>query len=69
MSFGIIILLIGVLFLLNNLGLIVITASVWNIIWPCILIAIGLSLSFGRRYRWEAKIRKKFGGETNDKSE
>jgi hypothetical protein len=47
---GIIILVIGLAFLLQNLGLI--TGNFWNILWPLILIAIGLSLLFRRRYWW-----------------
>lgn len=47
MTFGIILLIIGVVFLLKNLGLI--SGGVWNIIWPCLLIAIGLRFLFKRK--------------------
>lgn len=42
MFFGIVVLAIGVVFLLQNLGFI--SSGVWGIIWPCILIAMGLSM-------------------------
>ncbi len=44
---------LGVLFLLNNLGLTAV--SVWDVLfhlWPLILIAIGLDLLIGRRSVW-----------------
>lgn len=44
MFFGLIIVLIGVIFLLQNLG--VITGDAWNYIWPAIIILIGLSMLF-----------------------
>lgn len=44
MFFGLIIVLIGVVFLLQNLG--VITGDAWNYIWPVIIILIGLSMLF-----------------------
>ncbi len=47
---GIFLVLIGLVWLLNRLG--VITAEVANLIWPIILIAIGLSLVFKRRWHW-----------------
>lgn len=40
--FGLILILLGVVFLLKNLG--IITGDVWNIIWPSILIIFGLYL-------------------------
>lgn len=45
---GLVILIIGVLFLLENLG--VITSGVWSIFWPLLLIAIGLWLIFKRKH-------------------
>jgi len=40
--FGLLLILLGVVFLLKNLG--IITGDVWNIIWPSILIIFGLYL-------------------------
>lgn len=42
MKFGITLTLLGTVFLLDNLG--IIPAVDWSIIWPIILIAVGLSL-------------------------
>lgn len=42
MIFGIALVVIGVVFLLQNLGYI--SASAWGIIWPVIIIAVGLSM-------------------------
>jgi predicted permease len=62
---GIILIIIGVGFLLQNLGYI--SGGVWNIIWPVILIVLGLSLIFrrpragffwGERFGWEEKKLK-----------
>lgn len=50
MLFGIIILVIGVIFLLQNLGLF--TASIWAIFWPVLLIVIGLAVIFRRKHCW-----------------
>jgi len=50
MTIGIIIIIIGVVFLLKNLG--VISIAVWNIIWPCILIVIGVRLLFRHQPWW-----------------
>ncbi len=50
MLFGIIVLLLGVVFLLQNLG--VLTASVWAIFWPALLILFGLSVMFRRKHCW-----------------
>lgn len=47
---GIIILIIGLAFLLQNLGLI--TGSVWGIFWPILLIIIGLALISRRKHCW-----------------
>jgi len=51
MFFGITILGLGVLFLLRNLG--IITEFSWSIIWPILLIAVGLSAMFKKRKIWE----------------
>ena len=42
MVFGLILILLGALFLLQNLG--ILTQDVWEIFWPIVIIAIGLSL-------------------------
>lgn len=39
---GIILVVVGAVFLLSNLG--IISSSAWGIIWPLILIAIGLGV-------------------------
>ena len=43
---GIIIILIGVIFLLKNLGII---TGVGNVLWPVLIIVFGLSLIFKKR--------------------
>ncbi|MEW6456291.1 MAG: DUF5668 domain-containing protein [Acidobacteriota bacterium] len=47
---GIFLVIIGAVFLLQNLGYI--SGSAWKIIWPLILIALGLSILFRRRHFW-----------------
>ena len=42
MIFGIALVVVGAVFLLQNLGYI--SASAWGIIWPVIIIAVGLSM-------------------------
>ncbi len=44
MFFGVLILVIGVVFLLKNLGYI--GGSVWDIVWPSIIIIAGLAMVF-----------------------
>jgi len=54
MFLGLAIILIGAVFLLNSLG--VISGDTWNIIWPSLLILIGLSIFFKdirREGRWK----------------
>jgi len=50
MLFGIIVLVIGVMFLLQSTG--VIAGSVWAIFWPILLIIIGLAIIFRRKHCW-----------------
>jgi len=52
MVIGLIIIAVGVIALLVNLG--VLSGSVWEYAWPAILIIIGLSFLLGRfrRRRW-----------------
>jgi hypothetical protein len=47
---GVVILIIGVLILLSNLGLI--TGSIWGFFWPLLLVAVGLVLIFKRKSCW-----------------
>jgi hypothetical protein len=50
--FGVLILIIGLFFLLKNLGLI--TGHLWSILWPLLIIAIGLKLLFRKKHNyWE----------------
>lgn len=49
MFISLLLIIIGVVFLLKNLGLI--TGSTWEIIWPLILIAFGLWLLFKHHRR------------------
>ena len=49
MSFGLIILAIGVVALLVKLG--IITGSIWGYTWPVVLIIIGLSFILGRFWK------------------
>jgi hypothetical protein len=64
MVFGIILAVIGVLLLLQNLGFI--RGDIWQIVLPCVFIAIGLSIAFKRKHtccgndKIEEKM-KKFG--------
>jgi len=54
MFFGLIVLIVGVVFLLKNVD--VIGGEIWTIIWPCLIIALGLSILFKRKKnekRWE----------------
>ncbi len=42
MFLGIAVIVIGLVFLLQSLG--IISGSVWSVIWPCILILIGVGI-------------------------
>lgn len=48
MFMGLIVLLIGLIFLLKNLG--IITTGFWTIFWPVIVILIGINMLLGRRW-------------------
>jgi len=57
MIFGLILLIIGVVFLLQNLGYI--SGAAWSIIWPAVLIVIGLGIILKRKDRgffWEERF-------------
>ena len=47
MFFGAVVLLIGIILLLDKLG--IITGSFWGYFWPILLIMAGLAIIFGRR--------------------
>lgn len=47
---GFLFIIIGIIFLLKNLGLI--SGSVWDILWPALLIAAGLNVIIRRRSPW-----------------
>lgn len=47
MKIGIILIVIGVVFLLNNLG--IINGITWGIFWPVILILVGIGMLSGKR--------------------
>lgn len=42
MWFGIVLIVVGVVFLLQNLGYV--TGEVWNVVWPAFIILIGISM-------------------------
>lgn len=46
MTAALIIIAVGIVFLLQNLGFF--TSSVWGAIWPIILIIVGISMLFGK---------------------
>jgi len=57
MILGLILIIIGVVFLLQNLGYV--SEGAWSIIWPAILIVIGLGSILKRRnhgFFWEEKF-------------
>lgn len=67
MLFAIAIILIGFVFLMKNLG--IITGPAWDIIWPILLIALGLSILFRPRWGWSGireKIFIKFNHKDNN---
>jgi O-antigen/teichoic acid export membrane protein len=47
MILGILLLIIGLIFLLKNLG--IITGEVWGIFWPSLLIALGFYFIFKKK--------------------
>ena len=57
MFVGLLVLVVGVVFLLQNLGYI--SGSVWNIVWPAIIIVVGLSMIFRGRIRRSVFDQKK----------
>lgn len=53
MLFGAILVFLGVVYLLDNLGILNINQNFWNILWPIVLIVIGIYILEG-----SAKFRK-----------
>jgi membrane-bound ClpP family serine protease len=51
---GVILIIIGLAFLLKNLG--VISAGAWGFIWPALLIALGVWLLVERRGRGDGAL-------------
>ena len=47
MYIGLLVIVVGVLFLLKNLG--VITGNFWDILWPLVIVFVGISMLFGRK--------------------
>lgn len=47
MFVGLAVLVVGVLYLLKNLGYI--SSNVWEIIWPCLIVVLGLAIVFRRK--------------------
>ena len=62
--FGILILIIGLFFLLKNLGFI--TGDAWSIFWPLLLIAIGLKFLIMKKHRHWSDWQR-FGEKMHDK--
>lgn len=50
MLFALILLVIGIIFLLRNLG--IIGVDIWPIIWPSLLIVLALRILIRARRRW-----------------
>lgn len=65
MCFGLILIIVGVFFLLQNLD--ILPAATWNILWPVLVIALGFCflLKKGRRKQrleeFKEKMKEKFG--------
>lgn len=58
MRTGFLVTLVGALFLLKNSG--VITDISWSVLWPILIILIGVSM-MGRSMRWERNSGSFFG--------
>lgn len=68
MWFGFGLVLVGVLLLLNNLG--ILKGDSWGYIWPAAIILIGLSILFNKKERNpKAKILKEDKENSTDKKE
>lgn len=42
MWFGVVLIVVGVVFLLQNLGYV--TGEVWNVVWPAFIVLLGISM-------------------------
>lgn len=42
MWFGVVLIVVGVVFLLQNLGYV--TGDVWNVVWPAFIVLLGISV-------------------------
>jgi hypothetical protein len=52
MFFGLLLVILGALFLLRNFG--ILNASIWGILWPLVIILLGLSMMFKKNKKlWE----------------
>jgi len=56
--FGSLLIIIGIFFLLKNLG--IISAEFWGVLWPSVIIILGIKLIMGPR-KWH-KYWKQFSG-------
>jgi hypothetical protein len=51
MFIGLVIVVIGLAFLLQNLG--IVSGDLWAIIWPCLIIVLGLSIVIKKKAMWD----------------
>jgi hypothetical protein len=65
MLFAIVLILIGFIFLMKNLGLI--TGPTWDVIWPILLMALGLSMLLKPKWGWQYFREGKFVKSRNKK--
>ncbi len=49
MYIGFLLIVVGVLFLLKNLG--IISGGFWEILWPIVVVFVGIAMLFGRKKR------------------
>ncbi|MFA6082340.1 MAG: DUF5668 domain-containing protein [Patescibacteria group bacterium] len=64
--FGMILVIVGIIWLLSNLG--IITASLAQLIWPLLFIACGLWILM-RPKRWYNQMWRRVESESDDKKE
>jgi len=57
MFFGLLLVVIGIVFLLENLG--IVTGDVWDVIWPLIIILFGISVITKPLFGSKGKKNKK----------
>ncbi len=57
MFFGLLLVVIGAVFLLQNLG--IVSGSVWNLIWPLIIMLFGISLLIKSLFKPDRSNSKK----------